>query len=146
MKKRIQRLQPIVELSQRHEKTELQHMARIQQLIRADEEKLAELNGYRQDYHIRLKQITEEPISMLTVQNYQGFLSQLDAAIDQQQNILDQRSTVLEEQRQRYIKATQRATALSSLQDKFRKNMQLAANRQEQKESDERNLTVRSFE
>jgi flagellar protein FliJ len=146
MKKRIQRLQPIVELSQRHEQTELQHLARIQQLIRSDEEKLQELNGYREDYHIRLKTITQEPVSMLTVQNFQGFLSQLDAAIDQQQNILNQRSTVLEEQRQRYLKATQRASALSSLQDKFHKNIELAANKQEQKDSDERNRTIRSIE
>ena len=143
MNKRGQRLQPIVDLTQKEQDQQLQHLARIQQLIRDDEAKLQELKGYQNDYHRRLQESGFSGMSMGSIQNYHGFMKHLDNAIRSQQDILSKRQESLVLQRERYIKATQRHKALSSVQAQFFNQAEQIQARQEQRETDERNSRIK---
>lgn len=143
MNKRGQRLQPIVDLTQKEQDQQLQHLARIQQLIRDDEAKLQELKGYQNDYHRRLQESGLSGMSMGSIQNYHGFMKHLDNAIRSQQDILSKRQESLVLQRERYIKATQRHKALSSVQAQFFNQAEQIQARQEQRETDERNSRIK---
>ncbi len=142
-RKRSKRLNPIVKLTAEQEQQELTQLAKLQQNLRACEHKLQQLLVFKQDYQVRYASPEQAPTQIVSLQNYQMFLQQLDIAIDQQRSLVRQHQQSVQLQRQTYIQAKQKATAMSQLQTRIQEKIQIMESKEEQKLLDESNQRLR---
>lgn len=138
-RKRSKRLTPIVKLTADKEQAELTRLAHLQQNLQACENKLQQLLVFKQDYQSRYATAERAPTQIISLQNYQVFLQQLDIAIDQQRSLIQQHQQAVQLQRKHYLQAKQKASAMSQLQDRIQQQIQVMESKSEQKTLDESN-------
>lgn len=82
--KRSERFKPIHNLAQQSEDVAAQTLGKIQRELSNHHLKLSELMMYYEDYTARFNQQAEKGMSIIQVQSYQKFISQLEVAISEQ--------------------------------------------------------------
>jgi flagellar protein FliJ len=124
------------------ERRKAEALATCEKNVRAAQAKLDELETYRAAYMRDFTRRAESGMSGAGAREYQVFLSRLDEALRQQMQILTQarlqRTTELESWRN----AARRATAVGNLATHWQAEERLAAERIEQKETDEHSQQV----
>ena len=84
--KRSDRFKPIHSLAQKSEDIAAQTLGKIQRQLSEHHLKLSELMQYYEDYTARFNEQASKGMSVIQVQSYQKFISQLEVAISQQRD------------------------------------------------------------
>ncbi|MEN8178637.1 MAG: flagellar export protein FliJ [Pseudomonadota bacterium] len=133
------RLKPVQRVAESREQKAARHMGQSHKMLQAEEVKLTQLKQYHQEYLGRFEVAARKGISASQLQEYRAFLSKLDDAIRQQQDVVQasklDHSTNKDDWRMKHT----RTQALNKAVNRFQKQEKATAERNEQKESDERN-------
>lgn len=135
--KRSQRFKPIHNLAQQSEDVAAQTLGKMQRELSKHHEKLSELMKYYQDYQERFKQQATKGMSIIQVQSYQKFISQLDIAIKQQKEHIGRVSEACNSSRAEWTVERQKTQVLEKVMNRYEKKELQASNRQEQRRNDE---------
>jgi flagellar FliJ protein len=135
--KKTERIGLVRRVVETHERRKAEALAACEKSVRAAQSKLDELETYRAAYLRDFTRRAESGMSGAGAREYQVFLSRLDEALRQQTQVLAQarlqRSTELESWRN----AARRASAVGNLASHWQAEERLAAEKIEQKETDE---------
>jgi len=131
------RLRPIVDMARESEQLAARGLTEARNSVTAAEQKLAELEAYRNEYIEGLQYKTDAGLNALQMKDYQVFLGRLDAAIRQQQQVLAGLKAEAGHARQGWLQEKQRLSALDKLSDRHINRERLASERIEQAESNE---------
>ncbi|MCR8932416.1 MULTISPECIES: flagellar export protein FliJ [Pseudomonas] len=134
---RAARLAPVVEMAEKAEKTAVQRMAYFQGQVTVAESKLADLNAFRLDYSQQWIVRGSTGVSGQWLLGFQGFLAQLDTAVDQQRQSLVWHQNNLEKARNEWQQAFARVEGLRKLVQRYRDEAQRLEDKREQKLLDE---------
>lgn len=136
--KRVDRLEPVQKIMDDTERRLAEHYAAAERLLKSSEQKLHELSGYRDDYLSGFARRAGVGIGARDLVDYQAFMARLNEAIKQQSLMVQRSRTDCDVQRKRWQEAAQRAKALGHVMATWQQEELRAADRRDQRESDER--------
>ncbi|MBC3209561.1 flagella biosynthesis chaperone FliJ [Pseudomonas sp. SWRI111] len=134
---RAARLAPVVDMAEKAEKTAVQRLAYFQGQVKVAESKLADLNAFRLDYSQQWIVRGSTGVSGQWLLGFQGFLAQLDTAVDQQRQSLVWHQNNLDKAREAWQQAFARVEGLRKLVQRYRDEAQRLEDKREQKLLDE---------
>ncbi|MGY2442551.1 flagellar export protein FliJ [Pseudomonas sp. SDO52101_S400] len=134
---RAARLAPVVEMAEKAEKTAVQRLGYFQGQVKVAESKLADLHAFRLDYSEQWIVRGSTGVSGQWLLGFQGFLAQLDTAVDQQRQSLQWHQNNLNKARDAWQQAFARVEGLRKLVQRYRDEAQRAEDKREQKLLDE---------
>ncbi|WP_236193808.1 flagellar export protein FliJ [Pseudomonas glycinae] len=134
---RAARLAPVVDMAEKAEKTAVQRLGYFQGQVKVAESKLADLNAFRLDYSQQWIVRGSTGVTGQWLLGFQGFLAQLDTAVDQQRQSLQWHQNNLEKARDAWQQAFARVEGLRKLVQRYRDEAQRAEDKREQKLLDE---------
>lgn len=120
------------------ERRKAQALADSEKSVAAAQAKLEELEAYRAAYVRDFTRRAESGLSGAGVREYQVFLTRLDEALRQQAQILSQVRLQRGAELESWRNAARRAAAVGNLASHWQAQERVAADKVEQKESDER--------
>lgn len=132
-----QRILPALELAQERLRTAALKLADLQCRYDQKQQKLGELECYRDEYRQGLSRKTRDGLNMVQMKDYNVFLERLNHAIRQQRHMLEGMKLELENCMQQWRQAQMRADALDKVVERKVQTEQLEEERQEQLESNE---------
>ncbi|MBI3776024.1 MAG: flagellar export protein FliJ [Gammaproteobacteria bacterium] len=132
------RVRPIVKVAQNREREAARVFADRQRMLQEREERLAEVRRYRVEYLENYQTRSRSGMSAQQMRTYRNFLQKLDAAIAQQEQLVDEARSELDHEKARWLEKHQRSKALDNMRARYVTQEQREAQRVEQKESDER--------
>jgi flagellar FliJ protein len=131
------RLKPVQRFAASKEQKAARMMGQAKKSLQQEETKLQQLKQYHQEYLERFKQMAEKGMSATQLQEYRAFLSRLDEAIDQQQQVVAESTVNHRSTRNFWQQKHSRTQALNKAVDRFREQEQKRADKHEQKENDD---------
>ncbi|MFW9081049.1 flagellar export protein FliJ [Pseudomonas sp. P2757] len=134
---RAARLAPVVDMAEKAEKTAVLRLGHFQGQVKVAESKLADLNAFRLDYSEQWIVRGSTGVSGQWLLGFQGFLAQLDTAVDQQRQSLQWHQNNLDKARDAWQQAFARVEGLRKLVQRYRDEAQRAEDKREQKLLDE---------
>lgn len=137
MDKRAERLAPVIDMARQAERDAARQMGAMQQQLSGAEQKFAELERYREDYQQQWQQQGRSGVSGQWLINYQRFLSQLEAALSQQAQVIEWHRGNLEKARLQWQQRNARLQGLSRLVERYALELRQTQERREQKQADE---------
>lgn len=135
---RTQRIEPVRQLVDDDERRRSQQLAQARAKQADAENKRNELARYREDYQRGFERQAGEGASSLRLRDYRLFLARLDEALRQQDGVVARARADVERETRAWQEAARKARALGHVVEKWRGEERLAAERQEQRETDER--------
>lgn len=135
--KRSDRFKPIHNMAQQSEDVAAQTLGKIQRELSEHHLKLSELMKYYQDYTARFNEQAGKGMSIIQVQSYQKFISQLEVAISEQKKNVSRVSEACDSSRTDWNVERQKTQVLEKVITRYQKQEQQIHNRQEQRRSDE---------
>ena len=100
-------------------------------------DQLGALNQYRLDYMKQLDDKIGQQISASFYQQFYRFIKQIDGAIEQQNNHVNQTNTIKEHRQQHWLEKQQKRKGIESLLEKKKQRQIVLENKREQKMIDE---------
>ncbi|AXJ03952.1 flagellar protein FliJ [Pseudomonas fluorescens] len=134
---RAARLAPVVDMAEKAEKTAVQRLGYFQGQVKVAESKLADLHAFRLDYSEQWIVRGSTGVSGQWLLGFQGFLAQLDTAVDQQRQSLQWHQNNLDKARDAWQQAFARVEGLRKLVQRYLEEAQRAEDKREQKLLDE---------
>ena len=134
---RAARLAPVVDMAEQAEKAAVQRLGYFQGQVKVAESKLADLNAFRLDYSEQWIVRGSTGVSGQWLLGFQGFLAQLDTAVDQQRQSLVWHQNNLDKARDEWQKAFAKVEGLRKLVQRYREEAQRLEDKREQKLLDE---------
>lgn len=134
---RAARLAPVVDMAEKAEKAAVQRLGYFQGQVKVAESKLADLNAFRLDYSQQWIVRGSTGVSGQWLLGFQGFLAQLDTAVDQQRQSLVWHQNNLEKAREAWQQAFAKVEGLRKLVQRYREEAQRLEDKREQKLLDE---------
>lgn len=134
---RAARLAPVVEMAEKAEKAAVQRLGYFQGQVKVAESKLADLNAFRLDYSQQWIVRGSTGVTGQWLLGFQGFLAQLDTAVDQQRQSLVWHQNKLDKAREEWQQAFARVEGLRKLVQRYRDEAQRLEDKREQKLLDE---------
>ncbi|RTE66846.1 flagellar export protein FliJ [Amphritea opalescens] len=141
--KRSKRLQVVLDLAERKRKQADQWLSQAQGKVQQGEGTLAQLQGYYTDYANNFYQVGASGISPGQIHTHQAFMQKLRVAVEQQENALRIDREQLERVTAHWQSAYQHFKSVEMLVDKLKGQESKEADRQLQKELDERSQLIR---
>jgi flagellar FliJ protein len=138
MKKKSQRLRPVVRVAENREQQAVRALGESQTAMNLAKQKLAELENYRQDYLQNFQESGKAGMSAARMEDYRRFLQKLDAAIEQQKQVLAQAGYVVEQRRQDWFATRNKVRSLDNVVTRYEAEEQRQAHKKEQGDNDER--------
>ena len=135
--KRSERFKPIHNLAQQSEDVAAQTLGKIQRELNNHHLKLSELIAYYEEYTKRFTEQAGKGMSIIQVQSYQKFISQLEVAIVAQKKHISRVSEACDSCRADWTVERQKTQVLQKVITRYQKQEQQQHNRQEQRRSDE---------
>ena len=135
-----ERVKPIVKVAQNREREAARVFADSQQLLQEREQRLAEVRRYREEYLENYQARGRAGMSAQQMRTYRNFLHKLDAAVEQQEHLVQDAQNALAQQKARWMEKHVRTQALDNMRTRYVSQEQRDLQRTEQKESDERGL------
>jgi flagellar FliJ protein len=133
------RLKPVQQVAANRERNAARSMDQARQHLAQEQAKLAQLKQYHQEYLARFHQLASQGMSATQLQEYRAFLCKLDDAIQQQVKVVADSMVSHTTHRDDWKQKRTRTQALGKVVERYRQEERKSADRQEQKESDERN-------
>ncbi|WCX99528.1 flagella biosynthesis chaperone FliJ [Pseudomonas aeruginosa] len=137
MEKRAARLAPVVDMASKAERDAATQLDRCQQQLLAAQQKLAELERYRNDYQQQWISQGQKGVSGQWLMNYQRFLSQLETAVAQQANSVTWHREAVDKARLNWQERYARLEGLRKLVERYLEEARQAEDKREQKQLDE---------
>lgn len=137
MEKRAARLAPVVDMASKAERDAATQLGRCQQQLFAAQQKLAELERYRNDYQQQWISQGQKGVSGQWLMNYQRFLSQLETAVAQQANSVTWHREAVDKARLNWQERYARLEGLRKLVERYLEEARQAEDKREQKQLDE---------
>ena len=134
---RAARLAPVVDMAEQAEKTAVQRLGYFQGQVKVAESKLADLNAFRLDYSQQWIVRGSTGVTGQWLLGFQGFLAQLDTAVDQQRQSLVWHQNKLDKAREEWQQAFAKVEGLRKLVQRYREEAQRLEDKREQKLLDE---------
>ena len=134
---RAARLAPVVDMAEQAEKAAVQRLGYFQGQVKVAESKLADLNAFRLDYSEQWIVRGSTGVSGQWLLGFQGFLAQLDTAVDQQRQSLNWHQNKLDKAREEWQQAFAKVEGLRKLVQRYREEAQRLEDKREQKLLDE---------
>lgn len=134
---RAARLAPVVEMAEQAEKAAVQRLGYFQGQVKVAESKLADLNAFRLDYSEQWIVRGATGVTGQWLLGFQGFLAQLDTAVDQQRQSLNWHQNKLDKAREEWQQAFAKVEGLRKLVQRYREEAQRLEDKREQKLLDE---------
>ncbi|CAI8753481.1 MULTISPECIES: flagellar export protein FliJ [Pseudomonas] len=134
---RAARLAPVVDMAEQAEKAAVQRLGYFQGQVKVAESKLADLNAFRLDYSEQWIVRGSTGVSGQWLLGFQGFLAQLDTAVDQQRQSLVWHQNKLDKAREEWQQAFAKVEGLRKLVQRYREEAQRLEDKREQKLLDE---------
>jgi flagellar FliJ protein len=135
---RTKRIEPVQRLVDEREREVAKVVAQARKKLAEAETKRTELARYRTDYEAGFQKEAANGSSVLKLRDYRLFLARLDEALRQQEMIVVRAREELESQTRAWQESLRRAKALGIVVDKWRGEELRAAERQDQRDTDER--------
>lgn len=132
--KRSQRIQKLVELSQKKEDNVARLLARQNAKVEQEKQKLEQLQEYASQYESERNLLGLSPY---LVTNYQHFVSRLEQAVQQQKGAISQSEHQATQAQQQWLAARAKTKSMDLVKDKHVKQEQQAEDKLEQRQSDE---------
>ena len=132
--KRSQRIQKLVELSQKKEDTVARLLSRQKAKVEQEKQKLDQLQEYASQYESERNLLGLSPY---LVTNYQHFVTRLEQAVQQQKGAISQSEHQANQAQQQWLAARAKTKSMDIVRDKHAKQEQKAEDKQEQRQSDE---------
>jgi flagellar FliJ protein len=133
----------LIELAQRKTDDATRKLGQLQIAQTSAAGKLELLQQYRREYEDQLQLKMRTGVASAQVRNFQHFIGTLDDAIEQQRAVVLQADNRLATGRSDWQHTKRRLTSFDTLADRARQQEQLALNKRERVDSDER--TTRRF-
>ena len=137
MQARTRKLAPVVKHVEKHEQTALQAVAYSQKQLHVQQEILAKLQRYKEEYSNRHLTPQAESYSSVQLQEFNRFLAQLDETISQQQVNVEMAMRELELKRSKWKSKRSRSDAMHKVVDRIEASEQQHIQKNEQKLMDE---------
>ena len=134
---RAARLAPVVDMAEKAEKTAVQRLGYFQGQVRLAESKLGDLERFRAEYQQQWIERGTKGVSGQWLMGYQGFLNQLETAVDQQRQSLAWHQTNLDRSRESWQQAFARVEGLRKLVQRYIDEARALEDKREQKLLDE---------
>ena len=134
---RSSRLAPVVDMAEKAEKTAVQRLGYFQGQVRLAESKLGDLERFRGEYQQQWIERGTKGVSGQWLMGYQGFLNQLETAVDQQRQSLVWHQTNLDRARESWQAAFARVEGLCKLVQRYIDEARAIEDKREQKLLDE---------
>jgi len=135
--KRSERFKPIHNIAQQREDVAAQTLGRMQRELASHNLKLSELVKYYQDYIARFNEQAVKGMSVVQVQSYQNFISQLETAIAEKKKHISRISEACDSSRADWTVERQKSQVLEKVIIRYQKQERQAFNKQEQRRTDE---------
>ncbi len=135
--KRSERFKPIHSIAKQSEDLAAQTLGKIQNELSAHHSKLSELMAYYQDYTKQFNEKAAKGMSVMQVQSYQKFISQLEVAITQQKEHIARVTEACHSSRADWTVERQKSQVLEKVITRYQKQERYNENKQEQRLSDE---------
>lgn len=132
--KKSQRITPIKNLAENAESKAAQQLGVSQQTLQQEKDRLNDLITYRQEYLQRFNDSGKAGMSGSQLQQYQNFIHQLDAAIYQQRQRIEQLSVQCQQARDQWQQKHNRTQALDKTIQRFQNQERHQENKKEQRE------------
>lgn len=136
-KKRSDRFKPIHNIAQKSEDVAAQTLGKVQRELSEHNLKLSELIRYHLDYKTRFNEQAANGMSIVQVQSYQKFISQLEMAITQEKEYISRVTEACSSSRADWTVERQKTQVLEKVMLRYQKQEQKVENRQEQRRNDE---------
>lgn len=134
---RSSRLAPVVDMAEKAEKTAVQRLGYFQGQVRLAQSKLGDLERFRGEYQQQWIERGTQGVSGQWLMGYQGFLNQLETAVDQQRQSLAWHQTNLDRARESWQQAFARVEGLRKLVQRYIDEARAIEDKREQKLMDE---------
>jgi flagellar FliJ protein len=139
--KRSKRLSPVMEIAAKDTEAALAKVGQANSAWLNEKQQLEDLHRYKGEYLAKFRQGDSLTMSAQKVLELRGFLSQLDQAINAQQQQVSLRLTQLEQQRALWQQVRIKEQAMQTLVERYQIEEQQLELKKEQNESDERNTS-----
>jgi len=143
---RAKRLGPVQGVVEAAEQRLAQSLAGLQRRVSDAENKLLELERYRAEYEQGFTQRVGAGLGVTQLRDYQAFLGRLTEAIRQQQAVVQRSRAERDAEQQRWQHAARRVKAIDHVVDQWQAEERRAADRSEQRDTDERGQRIRPRE
>lgn len=140
---RARRMAPVLDMALNEERKAAQTLGECQRQLDEAGKRLEDLQHYAGEYEKGWAQRGGQGVTREWLINYQQFMSQMQNAIEQQQQTQAWHQQSLERARQAWRQRYQRVEALRKLIERYQQEARARADKQEQKLLDE--LTQRMF-
>jgi len=137
--KRSKRLNPVVELAEKETEAALIKVGEANTAWLQDKQQLDDLYRYKGEYLAKFRSGDTLVMSAQKVLELRAFLSQLDQAIDAQQQQVNNRYYQLEQQRLLWKQVHIKEQSMNSLVARYQNEEMQQEIKQEQRDNDERN-------
>lgn len=134
---RSKRLQPVADIAQKKERSAAEQLGKDKSSLSEQQQRLADLQGYRQEYQDRLLSMGQQGISGSVLIGYHQFLGQLDQVIKQQSSVVSQALSTVNSSERYWKKAYTDQSAIRSVINKHIENELATEQKREQKATDE---------
>lgn len=135
--KRSDRFKPIHNIALQREDIAAQTLGKIQRELSKHHLKLSELMEYYEEYRSRYNEQAAKGMSIIQVQSYQKFISQLEIAILEQKKHITRVTEACDTSRVTWTAERQKSQVLEKVMQRYQKQEQQVKNRQEQRHADE---------
>lgn len=136
--KRSRRIAPVQRLFDATEQDRARTFGATQQQMLAEQQKLAELRQYREDYAAGFRQRASAGCGAAALLDFQAFLARLDLALRQQEQAVARAREQSAQARGDWQVAARRSRALDTVVGCWREDENYQAARSEQQHADER--------
>ncbi len=102
-----------------------------------EQERLAQLRGFRREYEQKLAVSGQSGIDAYRLRDYNAFLARIDRAVAEQRGTLERVEREMEQLRQHWLEKWGNARALDQLVTRYRRQEHGAAEAREQRHNDE---------
>jgi flagellar FliJ protein len=141
--KRLASVQGVVEAT---EQRLAQSLAGLQRRVSDAENKLLELERYRDEYQQGFTQRGGFGIGVAQLRDYQAFLGRLTDAIRQQQAVVQRACAERDAEQLHWQQAARRVKAIDHVAEQWQAEERRAAEQREQRDTDERGQRIRPRE
>jgi len=131
------RMGPVVQVTESREEKAAREFGTCQRQLNEQQTQLEQLRGYYADYQRQLEARGRAGIVLAQVLETQRFLAQLEKAIAQQQQVVDQTARLCAQKRNLWLAARTRSEAVNKVVERIVAQEQRRADKREQKESDD---------
>jgi len=135
--KKSKRLVPVEKIKKAEEREQARQLGYAQKEFEQAIQKRDELENYRQEYYKQMN-VNAGSVCSSVLARYQLFLSQLNKAVERQNETASLKQQAVTIQRKKWIDANAHLTAMTNLIEKARLEEEKIADKQEQKTMDER--------